>query len=63
MKLRMLVLGGVVGVKRHLTSPVVEARVTALSDALNYGKAGLDLVIGALNDSSQQVQLSASRLL
>ena len=58
-----VVLGGLEGVKHRLTSTVVEARVTALSDALSYGEAGLDLVIGALNDSSQQVQRSASRLL
>ncbi|MBD1920739.1 HEAT repeat domain-containing protein [Microcoleus sp. FACHB-831] len=58
-----VVLGGREGVKRRLTNPVVEVRIAALSEALNYGESGLDLVIGALNDSTKQVQHSASRLL
>lgn len=58
-----VVLGGLEGVKRRLTSPVVEARITALSEALNYGESGLDLVIGALKDSLKQVQRYAARLL
>lgn len=58
-----VVLGGIEGVKRRLTNPVAEVRIAALCEALNYGEAGLDLVIGALNDSTKQVQYSASRLL
>lgn len=58
-----VVLGGLEGVKRRLTSPVVEARVTALSEALNYGESGLDLVIGALNDPAKPVLRAACRLL
>jgi hypothetical protein len=58
-----VVLGGLEGVKRRLTNTVVEAQVAALSEALNYGEVGLDLVIRALQDSSKQVQHCASRLL
>ena len=58
-----VILGGLVGVEDRLTSPVVEARVAALSEALNYGEAGLNLIIQALPDSSQQVQRVAVRLL
>jgi len=57
-----VILGGLVGVEDRLTSPVIEARIAALSEALNYGKAGLNLIIQALPDSSQQVQRFASRL-
>lgn len=58
-----VVLGGLEGVKQRLTGAVVEARVALLSEALKYGEAGLDLVIGALNDESGQVQWSAYLLL
>jgi hypothetical protein len=39
------VLGGIEGVKRRLASAVVEQRIAALTKALKYGQAGLDLVI------------------
>lgn len=58
-----IVLGGLEGVKNRLKSSNIEARIAALSDALNYGNAGLDMVIQALQDSSQYVQHSAGRLL
>ncbi|MBE9128463.1 MULTISPECIES: HEAT repeat domain-containing protein [unclassified Coleofasciculus] len=58
-----VVLGGIEGVKSRLASAVVEARIAALSEALHYGDTGLDLVIGALKDESEQVQHSASLLL
>ncbi len=58
-----LVLGGLEGVKRRLTSSVIEVQVAALSDALSYGEAGLELVIQALPNSSQQLQRVASLLL
>lgn len=57
------VLGGLPGVKQRLASDDVAARRTALQEALNYGKAGLDLVIQALEDESEQVQRSAYQLL
>lgn len=64
------VLGGLPGVKRRLArnSPrdsayLVEQRLNALKEALNYGAEGLSLVIRALNDSSWQVQRTAYSLL
>lgn len=58
-----LVLGGVEGVKRRLSSGVEEQRIAALSEALKYGEAGLDLVIGALQDESGQVGGAVYRIL
>ncbi len=58
-----VVLGGIEGVKRRLESEIVDVRIKALSDALNYGEAGLDLVIEALEDDSLQVKGFAVRLL
>ncbi len=57
------VLGGIEGVKRYLSSPVVKVRVAALSETLKYGDAGLDLLIRALQDESKMVQRSAYQLL
>lgn len=57
------VLGGIDGIKERLASPVLEVRSSALSDALKYGEAGLDLVLQALQDQSRQVQLAAYSLL
>ncbi len=57
------VLGGVAGVKSRLASLAVEARIAALSEALKYGDAGLDLIIEALQDESMQVKLAAYSLL
>jgi hypothetical protein len=56
-------LGGIEGVKSRLASTVVEARIAALAEALKYGKAGLDLAIGALKAESKQVRRSAYQLL
>ncbi|MEH2074012.1 MAG: hypothetical protein V7K57_06415 [Nostoc sp.] len=58
-----VVLGGIEGVKSRLKSLVVEVQVAALSEALNYGDDGLDLVINTLTDSSEQVQRFAAKLL
>jgi hypothetical protein len=57
------VLGGLLGVKRRLASVVVQQRIVALSEALNYGQDGLNLVIQALLDESEQVQQTACLLL
>ncbi len=57
------VLGGIAGVKRHLASTIIGQRVAALYQALNYGEAGLELVIQALEDKSKQVQQVAQNLL
>ncbi|NQE33243.1 formylglycine-generating enzyme family protein [Microcoleus asticus] len=57
------VLGGISGVKSRLASPIVEVKIAALSEALKYGEAGLDLIIAALQDESMQVKLAAYSLL
>lgn len=57
------VLGGLPGVKRRLASRVVTERVAALKEIIKYGQSGLDLVIGALKDSSWQVRQTAYSLL
>jgi predicted RNA binding protein YcfA (HicA-like mRNA interferase family) len=48
------VLGGISGVKNRLSSTLLEVRIAALSEALKYGEAGLDLVVIALQDESIQ---------
>ena len=58
-----LVLGGIEGVKNRLSSAIEEQRIAALQDAIKYGEAGLDLVIQALQDESEQVEKAAYRLL
>ena len=64
------VLGGLPGVKRRLdrksprdSSYLVEQRINALKEALNYGSEGLSLVIEALNDPCFQLQRTAYSLL
>ena len=57
------VLGGIEGVKRRLASPTIEARIAAVSEALQYGDAGLELAIAALKDTTKQVRRSAYLLL
>ena len=57
------VLGGIEGVKKRLASSILEVRINALSEALNYGGQGLDLVLEALQDESIEVQFTAYSLL
>ncbi|WP_293207659.1 MULTISPECIES: SUMF1/EgtB/PvdO family nonheme iron enzyme [unclassified Microcoleus] len=57
------VLGGIAGVKRRLASSAIEVRIAALSEAPKYGEAGLDLILGALQDKSMQVKSAAFLLL
>ena len=58
-----VVLGGLEGVKHRLSSAAVETRIAALSECLNYGEAGLDLVARALQDKSKRVRREAYSLL
>jgi hypothetical protein len=46
-----------------LASPIVEVKIAALSEALKYGDAGLDLIIGVLQDESMPVKFTAYSLL
>lgn len=62
------VLGGLAGVKRrlaiHQNNPhLIEQRLNALEEALNYGLEGLSLIIEALNDRSWRIQCTAYSLL
>ncbi|MGB3640954.1 MAG: formylglycine-generating enzyme family protein [Rivularia sp. (in: cyanobacteria)] len=57
------VLGGIQGVKLRLSNSNPQVRIKALHQALNYGEAGLDLIIEALEDESPQVQIKAHSLL
>lgn len=50
-----VVLGGLEGIKRHLKSDDCEIRIAALLEARTYGRAGLDLIITALEDRSLKV--------
>lgn len=58
-----MVLGGLERVKQVLAIEGVEPQIDALLDALQYGQAGLDLVIQALESKSQEVQEAAYWLL
>lgn len=58
-----VVLGGLEGVQRRLSTEVVEHKIAALPSALNYGEEGLTLVIEALNDPADQVKEFAHNLL
>ncbi|MEH2264447.1 WD40 repeat domain-containing protein [Nostoc sp.] len=58
-----VVLGGLEGAKRSFASSDENYRVLALSQLINHRQEGWDLVIQALKDPSQQVQLAAYKLL
>ncbi len=57
------VLGGIEGVKLRLSNENPQVRIKALHQALNYGQAGIHLIIKALEDESPQVQIKAHSLL
>ncbi len=57
------VLGGIEGIKRRLSNPVVDVKLAALTDALKYGDAGLELVIQALRWEPKKIQRHAYKLL
>ncbi|OIP70963.1 MAG: myosin kinase [Oscillatoriales cyanobacterium CG2_30_44_21] len=57
------VLGGLEGVKQRLNSREVIPQIAALREALNYGEAGLELVIASLTSNNITVQRTAMLLL
>ncbi|MDZ8138137.1 MAG: hypothetical protein RM049_23000 [Nostoc sp. DedQUE04] len=57
------VLGGIERVKQLLAHGKVEQKIDALLDAFEYGEAGLDLIIEALQNSEVDVQEAAYWLL
>ncbi|MEH1940427.1 MAG: WD40 repeat domain-containing protein [Nostoc sp.] len=58
-----MILGGLEGVKSRLKSVDIEAQTAALKEALNYGEAGLDLVIQAWQYESGKLKWAAYSLL
>jgi hypothetical protein len=58
-----VVLGGIEGVKARLNSEHIHIIILALEDAINYGEAGLHLVIRSLDDPESQIVEAAYELL
>jgi phage shock protein A len=60
-----VVLGGIAGVKHRLSSPVTEHRIAALHETLNYGDAGLKILIAICQNKNETgpVQEAAGKLL
>jgi coenzyme F420-reducing hydrogenase alpha subunit len=58
-----VILGGIEGVKTRLNSERIHIIILALKDALNYGDAGLDLVIQHLENPESQIVDAAYELL
>lgn len=58
-----VVLGGLAGVKHRLSSSVQEHRIAALRETLNYGDAGLKIVIKICQSETGPVQRAACDLL
>ncbi|MEH2246993.1 hypothetical protein [Nostoc sp.] len=58
-----VVLGGLEGAKQRFASNDENYRLSALSQLINHRQEGWDLVIQALKDPSQGVQLAAYKLL
>ncbi len=58
-----VVLGGLAGVRHRLSSSVSEHRIAALKEALNYGDAGLKIVIKICQSETGPVQRVACDLL
>lgn len=53
------ILGGLRGVKWRLSSESESTRIAALSEALKYGKPGLDLLVEILKTSTGTIQWAA----
>lgn len=58
-----VVLGGIEGVKHRLKSLNPQVQTAALSEAINYGDVGLELVAQALKNQSVYLRLSAYSIL
>ena len=58
-----MALGGLAGIKQQLNSHSLQAKVAALEDTVNYGTAGLQILIEYLNDPDLQIQNRAYELL
>lgn len=58
-----VILGGIEGVKNRLNSDNINVIIFALKDAINYGDAGLRLVLQYLEDPESQIVEAAYELL
>ncbi|GAB4286021.1 MAG: hypothetical protein Fur0025_18110 [Oscillatoriaceae cyanobacterium] len=58
-----VVLGGIEGAKKRICYNSIPGKIIALQDALNYGQAGLDLIIEALQSPHHQIRWAAYSLL
>jgi hypothetical protein len=55
------ILGGMEGLQQRFTGGDSEQRVEVLADALDYGRAGVDFLLEALNDAVLNVRVAAYR--
>ncbi|EAZ90317.1 hypothetical protein [Crocosphaera chwakensis] len=58
-----VVLGGIEGVEKRLSSKNFEAKLAAVTEALKYGDKGIELIIDTLEDSSEEFQYAAAKIL
>ncbi|HIK09801.1 MAG TPA: WD40 repeat domain-containing protein [Oscillatoriaceae cyanobacterium M33_DOE_052] len=58
-----VVLGGIEGARKRARYSSIPGQIVALQDALNYGPAGLDLIIEALQSPHHQIRWAAYSLL
>jgi hypothetical protein len=58
-----VILGGIEAVKTRLNSDSIQVKILALKDAMNYGDAGLQLVIEYLEAEESQIVDAAYSLL
>jgi hypothetical protein len=57
------ILGGLAGIKRRLKMESLQTRFQALTDAIQYGSDGFDLLIESLTDDDEDICRLARRLL
>lgn len=58
-----VVLGGIQGVEKRLSSQNVETKLAAVVDALKYGNEGIELIIRTLKNSSESCQDAVARII
>jgi COMPASS component SWD3 len=54
-----VILGGIEGVEKRLATGLPEYQTAALNDALNYGDAGLNVILKSLQNTTGKVKLLA----
>jgi ARM-like repeat domain, GUN4-N terminal len=58
-----MILGGVEGIKQRLNSHSLQVKIAALEEAVNYGTAGLQVLLEYLDDRDLQIQNRVYELL